>query len=141
MLPFRPLFGFLILILFIASCSGETAEYAPEIDLSGLSFAERVEFYLQNEQFEDAFDELADADPENAELRDLQLAAHLTYAIYLTYSHVSPDVMRTRMPEALRHYRRVLQLDPNNARARAEIEQIEGIYRSLNREVPQGVAE
>jgi DNA-directed RNA polymerase subunit F len=45
------------------------------------------------------------------------------------------------MPEALRHYRKVVELDPENAQAKAEIEQIEGIYRSLDREIPQGVAE
>jgi hypothetical protein len=45
------------------------------------------------------------------------------------------------MGGALRHFRKVLQLDPGNSRAQAEIDQIEGIYTQMGRPIPEGVAD
>lgn len=74
-----------------------------------------------------------------------QLAtAHLGYGIWLVYYGVDltdQNSMKEIMPMALRHFRRVLELDPSSDKAQSEIAQLEGIYRSLGREVPQGVAE
>lgn len=72
------------------------------------------------------------------------LDAHLAYASWLEYFGVdtkNPASMKEVMPAALQHYRRVLQLDPFNEKAKSEISQIESIYKSMNRDVPQGVAE
>jgi hypothetical protein len=113
------------------------AEVPPMPD--GLPFREHVEWHIQYDQYDEAFALVRAADPDVAETRELLIATHMTYALHLTYGSLTD--MRTRMPEALRHYRRVLELDPGNERATAEIAQIEGIYRSLNREIPQGVAE
>ena len=49
--------------------------------------------------------------------------------------------MSNRMSDALRHYRRVLELDEHNRQAQAHIETIEGIYRQMGRDIPQGIAE
>lgn len=68
-----------------------------------------------------------------------KIAAHYNYGIYLEY-YANSKEMRTRMTDALKHFRRVLEIDPDNAEAQAEIEQIEGIYRSMGRDIPQGVA-
>jgi len=106
---------------------------------SGLTFQEQVEWYIQYDQYEEAFALVRAADQQLAETRELLVATHMTYALHLTYGSLVD--MRTRMPEALRHFRRVVELDPANERAKAEIAQIEGIYRSLNREIPQGIAE
>jgi Flp pilus assembly protein TadD len=106
---------------------------------SGLTFEEQVEWYIQYDQYEEAFALVRAADQQLAETRELLVATHMTYALHLTYGSLVD--MRTRMPEALRHFRRVVELDPANERAKAEIAQIEGIYRSLNREIPQGIAE
>ena len=80
------------------------------------------------------------ADPTNETAKQLLVDTHLNYAIFLEHraNHLG---MKQRMPDALRHYRRVLELDPENDKAQAEIAQIEGIYKSLNRAVPEGVAE
>lgn len=66
--------------------------------------------------------------------------AHLDYGIFLEYygEHLG---MRERMSGSLAHFRRALQLDPSNEKAAAEIGQIEGIYKQMGREVPQGIAE
>jgi hypothetical protein len=106
---------------------------------SGLTFQEQVEWYIQYDQYDEAFALVRSADQQLAETRELLVATHMTYALHLTYGSLVD--MRTRMPEALRHFRRVVELDPANERAKAEIAQIEGIYRSLNREIPQGIAE
>ena len=70
--------------------------------------------------------------------------AHLAYGIWMEYYGIdmsNPSSMREMMTGALSHYRRVLELDPSNDKALSEIAQIEGIYKQMGREVPQGVAE
>ena len=44
---------------------------------------------------------------------------------------------RMKYPGALRAYRRVVELDPANAKAKSQISTIEGIYKSMGRPVPQ----
>jgi len=68
-----------------------------------------------------------------------KIAAHYNYGIYLEY-YANSIEMKTRMTDALKNFRRVLELDPENTQAQAEIEQIEAIYRSMGRDVPTGVA-
>lgn len=129
------------LSMFIA-CSTEKVpqvEQPAVVDLTELSFTDRVQYHIENSEFEEAFALVKSADQNDPTVQELLLATHMTYALELTYGSLTDQ--RTRMPEALRHYRRVLEINPDNAQAKAEIEQIEGIYRSLNREIPQGVAE
>jgi Flp pilus assembly protein TadD len=120
-----------------AEATSAPVEYPTDFDTYSLQ--QKVEFYIENDLYTEAFDALRGQDESDAAIRELKIAAHMTYGLYLTYGSLTD--MRTRMPEALRHYRKVVELDPENAQAKAEIEQIEGIYRSLNREIPQGVAE
>jgi tetratricopeptide (TPR) repeat protein len=131
---FIPLF---IIAVFVGCGKTEVAE--PVVDLDSLSFAEKVEYHIQNDQYDEAFVLVRGADANDPVAADLLLATHMTYALHLTYGSLTD--MRTRMPEALRHYRRVLELDPGNERAKAEIKQIEDIYISLNRDIPEGIAE
>ena len=63
----------------------------------------------------------------------------MTFAWEMTHGEIADQ--RTRMPAALQHLRRALELDPGNAQAMEQIQLIEGIYRSLNRPIPEGVAE
>lgn len=44
---------------------------------------------------------------------------------------------RTKYPTALRAYRQVLQYDKTNAKAKENVDTIEGIYKSMGRPVPQ----
>lgn len=118
---------------------GQSSAVVFPSDFESLSLSDRVQFYIEHSLYTDALNTLRGLDENDPEIRNLKVAAHMTYALELTYGSLTEQ--RTRMPEALRQYRRVLQLDPENERAKVEIEQIESIYRSLNREIPQGVAE
>jgi tetratricopeptide (TPR) repeat protein len=131
----------LVLLSMVIACSKEEAPQTeqPTVDLSSMSLVDRVIYHIDNAEFDEAFTVIKSADQNDPTVHELLLATHMSYALKLTYASLTDQ--RTRMPEALRHFRRVLELDPGNEQAKAEIEQIEGIYRSLNREIPQGVAE
>lgn len=66
--------------------------------------------------------------------------AYVDMGIFMEYygDHLG---MKERMTGSLAHFRRALQLEPGNAKAMAEIAQIEGIYKQMGREVPQDIAE
>jgi tetratricopeptide (TPR) repeat protein len=108
-------------------------------NFESLPLVEKIEFHIENDQYDDALNLLRPLDESDQQIKELLIATHMTYGLNLTYGSLTDQ--RTRMPEALRQFRRVLELDPSNSSAQAEIDQIEGIYRSMNREIPQGVAE
>ena len=108
-------------------------------NFESLPLVEKIKFHIENDQYDDALNLLRPLDENDQQIKELLIATHMTYGLNLTYGSLTDQ--RTRMPEALRQFRRVLELDPSNTSAQAEIDQIEGIYRSMNREIPQGVAE
>ncbi len=125
------IFSFLILIPLIHfSCS----EAEPESFKAGI-----IQLNEQNE-YEEALAKLKKSDNNPEEVHRLKVRTHLAYASYLTHEadHLA---MGERMSDALRHYRRVLELDENNTQAITHIELIEGIYDQMGRDIPQGVAE
>lgn len=103
------------------------------------------ELIRQNE-FEEALELLRNAGDNasnglsSVDINELKIYTHLAYANYLTHEadHLG---MRNRMSYALRHYRRVLELDEDNREARTHIDLIEGIYQQMGREIPEGVAD
>ncbi|MEX0686375.1 MAG: hypothetical protein WD267_00640 [Balneolales bacterium] len=119
----------LTLLVFIG-CTKQNQEPA--------TLTDKVQQLNMDDQYEQALEILHEEDQDENTVHQLLIATHLNYALYLT--HESDMAMTERMPSALRHFRRVLELDPNNARARAEAAQIESIYRSLGRDIPEGVA-
>ena len=64
-------------------------------------------------------------------------SAEITKA--LADSMMADDSMppNRKYPAALREYRKVLELDKTNQKAKANVDQIEGIYKSMGRPVPQ----
>jgi hypothetical protein len=127
-----------LFLLGLVACGGnETTNI--RADLNAMSESARVEYHLQNDEYDQAFDFVRDRVTEEPLRTELLIATHATFAWELTHGTVSDQ--RTRMPAALRHLRRIMELDPHNAMALEQIELIEGIYRSMNREVPSGVAE
>ncbi|TNE73686.1 hypothetical protein EP331_04030 [bacterium] len=100
-----------------------------------------LEIRKQNQAFlEKQIAELKAGDLNNAETKAKLAKAHLDYGIFLEYygEHLG---MRERMTGSLAHLRRSLQLDPESEKAKAEIGQIENIYKQMGREVPQEIAE
>lgn len=63
------------------------------------------------------------------------IAKHLTAGNYLMFeANLSP---KKKYKPALKHFRRVLELDPTNAEALRNKGQIEEIYTSMGRPIPQ----
>ncbi len=106
-----------------------------ETNALALEIRNQNQAYLENQ-----IEAFKKTDLNVAENKQKLAKAHLDYGIFLEYygEHLG---MRERMSGSLAHFRRTLQLDPNNEKAAAEIGQIEGIYKQMGREVPQGIAE
>ncbi len=100
----------------------------------------QVQFLVDEDRYEEALTKLRKEDGSNPEIMVMLRDTHLHYGTWLMY-HAEMIHMTERMPMALAHFRRVLELDPQNRQAQANIRQIEDIYQSMNREIPQGVAE
>ena len=63
------------------------------------------------------------------------ITKHMTAGNYLMFeANLSP---KKKYKPALKHYRRVLELDPSNAEAQRNKAQIEEIYTSMGRPIPQ----
>ena len=143
-----------VFMLLIASPMSLFSCSEPQPEPESLEAA--ISQYLEENEFEAAFKLLEGVDGDgdagagagadgyglaNAGNADeLRARVHLAYANYLTHEadHLA---MSTRMSDALRNYRRVVQLDPENTQAQSHIELIEGIYKQMGRDIPEGIAE
>lgn len=139
----------LSLVLIIAACTQNDATNGTDApapapvaapDLSGMPLPQQVLYHVELDQYEQALDLLRNADQDDPQVMELKRDTHLLYGLWLTYSADSVQ-MSERMGGALRHFRKVLELDPGNSRAQAEIDQIEGIYTQMGRPIPEGVAD
>ena len=146
----RRIFFYCLILLIpwlVFSCSeAETVPFEEKILmlLDEKKFDEALE-HLQTVRVADEESDISYVDTEDpivhaSKLNALKIHVHLSYANYLTHEAGHLD-MGTRMSDALRHYRRVLQLDENHQMARTHIELIEGIYVQMGRDIPQGAAE
>lgn len=118
----RYLFLLCMALLFI-SCSNKTPE----------NLSESVNQLITEDNYTRALELLDNADPEqtDANLSKLKEKTHLNYGIYLEYRGPKDRSMRDRMTTALEQYIEVLKINPNNEKARSEIEQIMGIYSTM----------
>ncbi len=116
------LFLLLSFITFI-SCSGDQPE----------NLAETVNQLIAEDNYEQALEYINNADSAatDADLDRLKEKAHLNYGLYLEYRGPEGSSMRDRMTSALEQYIAVLKINPQNEKARAEIEQIMGIYQTM----------
>ncbi len=99
-----------------------------------------IEQFLSEKRYEEALGILRESDGDTEELESLKVRTHLAYANYLTHEadHLG---MGERMADALKHFRRVVELDPDNSQAQTHIDLIEGIYEQMDRDIPEGIAE
>jgi tetratricopeptide (TPR) repeat protein len=75
------------------------------------------------------------ASPKDAALKKAMSEALLANADSFMYNEKLPPFQK--YPNALRSYRRVLEFEPANQKAKDNIAMIEGIYKSMGRPVPQ----
>ena len=75
------------------------------------------------------------ANPKSAEITKALADAHLADADSVMADDSMPP--NRKYPGALREYRKVLEFDKTNQKAKANIDQIEGIYKSMGRPIPQ----
>ena len=75
------------------------------------------------------------ANPKSTEITKALADAHLAAAdSYMADAALPP--MR-KYPSALRAYRKVLEFDKNNQKAKENVAQIEAIYKQMGRPIPQ----
>ena len=123
----RYLFLSIVALLFI-SCSSETPENVPD----------RVNQLIAEDNYTQALDILENADPQKteADLTTLKEKTYLNYGLYLEYRGPEESSMRDRMTSALEQFIQVLKINPDNKKARKEIQQIMGIYNTMPEKSP-----
>ncbi|SMO35954.1 hypothetical protein [Fodinibius sediminis] len=113
---------FLLSMLFVA-CSGSTPE----------NLSEEVDQLLADDSYQEAIQLLENANAEETaeDLAELKEKTYLNYGLYLEYRGPEDSSMRDRMTSALEQYIKVLEINPDNQKARSEIKQIMGIYQTM----------
>lgn len=115
---------FIILTAFVVSCSSEEGQNENMQQPAMEQSAEQ-----QTPDFESRIAELKSKDQTEETLAELE-QAHLDYGIYLIYNS-DPSQMRENANKALTEFIAVLEINPENEKAMAEIDQIMGIYASF----------
>lgn len=111
----------LFLLGFVSACS-QSEDKAP------MTLEQQVDQLVTDAKFQEAMDLVDESSSEEA--LKLQEQIHLRHGIYLIYNS-DPSQMRENANKALREFVAVLELNPENEKARAEIQQILAIYRSF----------
>ncbi|MBI5645912.1 MAG: hypothetical protein HY962_03195 [Ignavibacteriae bacterium] len=140
-----------IVVLLLASCGKEPAaktdtpaggtkpsSATPPPAAQDISNEALVKIDPEIQKYQDAVDKAKSVyDAKNNEkTRDALVEAYTAFGNYMVYdSPVTPRKGKYR--RALVEYRRALALQPNNEKVKAEVNQIEMIYRDMGRPVPQ----
>ncbi|WP_372635047.1 hypothetical protein [Fodinibius sp.] len=116
-------FSLLLLSVLFVSCSSSTPE-----DLSG-----EIDRLIAEEEYSRAIELLENADEREheADIPELKEKTYLNYGLYLEYRGPEESSMRDRMTSALEQFIKVLEINPENEKARTEIQQIMGIYETM----------
>jgi tetratricopeptide (TPR) repeat protein len=93
---------------------------------------------IKEKKFEEAvavLDPAAKAAPKDAAVKNAMVEALMGNADAYMYNDKLPPFRK--YPVALKSYRRVLEFDKTNQKAKDNVSMIEGIYKSMGRPVPQ----
>jgi tetratricopeptide (TPR) repeat protein len=93
---------------------------------------------LKEKKFEEAvalLEPAHKAKPADNEVKTVLVEALMASGDSYMYNDKLPPFRK--YPVALRHYRRVLEIDKDNKKAKDNVAMIEGIYKSMGREVPK----
>lgn len=121
-------FYLLFLSITFLACSSSTPE-----DLS-----KRIDQLIAEDNYQQAIELLTNADPQDVEsdLPKLKEKTYLNYGLYLEYRGPEGSSMRDRMTSALEQYIKVLNINPENQKARSEVGQIMSIYDTMPNRSP-----
>jgi tetratricopeptide (TPR) repeat protein len=73
--------------------------------------------------------------PKSEETKAALGATHFEYGEKVMYDKALPPFQK--YPAALKNFRKTLEYDPKNAKARTHIDTIESIYKSMGRPIPK----
>lgn len=123
---------FFTILLFITLLSVACSNPTPE------NLSNEVDRLIAEEDYSQAIELLENANEAETEanLSELREKAYLNYGLYLEYRGPEDDSMRDRMTSALEQYIKVLEINPDNQKARSEIKQIMGIYETMPDRTP-----
>jgi hypothetical protein len=114
------------LVFLISACGGSDTEYLDE----SLPLSEQIDRLIENNRYETALSRLDEEDRNDPEILSLYERTHLNYALH-SMNTFDETEMRTRMNRALVQFTEVLRINPQNAVAREQIEQIMMIYATI----------
>lgn len=116
-------FSLLLLSALFVSCSSSSPENVDK----------RVDQLIGEDNYQQAIELLNNTDSTQVEgnFSKLKEKTYLNYGLYLEYRGPEGSSMRDRMTSALEQYIKVLNINPNNQKARSEIKQIMGIYGTM----------
>ena len=111
-----------VALLFI-SCGNKTPK----------NLSKQVDQLIADDDYAQALKLLDNADPAktDADVPTLKEKTYLNYGLFLEYRGPKESSMRDRMTSALEQYIAVLKINPKNQKARSEIQQIMGIYKTM----------
>ncbi|REL38925.1 hypothetical protein DYD21_02935 [Rhodohalobacter sp. SW132] len=119
------IFSILAISVTLISCGNDS----PQLD-SDLTLEQQVNILIEQDEYEDALDLLADEDETDPVIAELLEKTHLNYGLH-SMNTFDADEMRTRMNNALMQFAEVLRINPQNAVAREQIDQIMGVYATM----------
>ncbi len=121
-------------LLFSLLALGLITACSPSESKKKMTLDEQVNELVSEAKFEEAMSMLDDK-PASSEITKLKETVHLKHGIHLIYNS-DPSQMKESANQALREFIAVLEINPNNEKAKAETEQILGIYRSFPNRQP-----
>ena len=86
-------------------------------------------------KYDEAIAMLEKADTKSPDVRRALAETHLAYADSFFYNNSLPP--RQKYRPALKEYRRVLEYDKDNKKAKENIAMIESVYKSMGMPIPQ----
>jgi ribosome-interacting GTPase 1 len=128
------LISILLMITLIAGCGGsDSAEYTVD---ENLPLDQQVDLLIENNEYEAALTMLEGEDRNDPEIAMMLEKIHLNYGLH-SMNTFDETEMRTRMNNALTQFTEVLRINPDNAVAREQIEQIMMIYATIPDREPE----
>lgn len=122
----------LIFFCLFISCGQNQSEQVDE----NLPLAEQIDRLIEQNQYEEALSRLEGEDKSDPDIATLYEKTHLNYGLH-SMNTFDQTEMRTRMNNALSQFTEVLKINPQNAVAREQIEQIMMIYSTIPDRQPE----